>query len=75
MLLLSFLLPERKPPRLFCFPLFTARSFPRQLVLLSLQLQGLLGFGPDADRRRLLSRLPLLPLGIARLLHRCNGNR
>ena len=76
MLLFSFLLPERKPPRLFRFPLLTAHGLSRQLALLSLQLQGLLGFGPNADRRRLLSRLPLLPLGIAHVLLRCcNGNR
>ena len=55
MLLFSFLLPERKPPRLFRFPLLTAHGLSRQLALLSLQLQGLLGFGPNADRRRLPS--------------------
>lgn len=39
MLLFSFLLPERKPPRLFRFPLLTAHGLSRQLALLSLQLR------------------------------------
>lgn len=39
MLLFSFLLPERKPPRLFRFPLLTTLGLSRQLALLSLQLR------------------------------------